>query len=191
MLYKFFVYISQVVFLFLSLHLSITKPHSYLCLLIFLHLFVNFIFQDYSVTYGHCPEITVYTSCCYFPSAAQLPSLWAENKKSLLSMLVEVSNPLLEANCQEYVQWKLLSKHFLHLLPKFLCYWFYFLIILFIFIYLFLAVLGLHWCAGFSLVGANRGSFSLQCSGFSLRGLLLLRSRALGHVGSVVAAPRL
>ncbi|XP_028615164.1 carboxypeptidase D [Grammomys surdaster] len=46
--------------------------------------------KDYSVTYGHCPEITVYTSCCYFPSAAQLPALWAENKKSLLSMLVEV-----------------------------------------------------------------------------------------------------
>ncbi|XP_016057458.1 PREDICTED: carboxypeptidase D isoform X1 [Miniopterus natalensis] len=46
--------------------------------------------KDYSVTYGHCPEITVYTSCCYFPSATQLPSLWAENKKSLLSMLVEV-----------------------------------------------------------------------------------------------------
>lgn len=46
--------------------------------------------KDYSVTYGHCPEITVYTSCCYFPSAAQLPSLWAENRKSLLSMLVEV-----------------------------------------------------------------------------------------------------
>nr|KAF6455482.1 carboxypeptidase D [Rousettus aegyptiacus] len=46
--------------------------------------------KDYSVTYGHCPEITVYTSCCYFPSAAQLLSLWAENKKSLLSMLVEV-----------------------------------------------------------------------------------------------------
>nr|XP_020818855.1 carboxypeptidase D [Phascolarctos cinereus] len=46
--------------------------------------------KDYSVTYGHCPEITVYTSCCYFPSAGQLPALWAENKKSLLSMLVEV-----------------------------------------------------------------------------------------------------
>uniref|UniRef100_A0A7M4F8C3 Carboxypeptidase D n=1 Tax=Crocodylus porosus TaxID=8502 RepID=A0A7M4F8C3_CROPO len=46
--------------------------------------------KDFSVTFGHCPEITVYTSCCYFPSAGQLPSLWAENKKSLLSMLVEV-----------------------------------------------------------------------------------------------------
>lgn len=41
--------------------------------------------------YGHCPEITVYTGCCNFPSAGQLPTLWAENKKSLLSMLVEVS----------------------------------------------------------------------------------------------------
>ncbi|XP_069471346.1 carboxypeptidase D [Ambystoma mexicanum] len=46
--------------------------------------------KDYSVTFGHCPEITVYTSCCNFPSAGQLPSLWADNKKSLLSMLVEV-----------------------------------------------------------------------------------------------------
>ncbi|XP_065274163.1 carboxypeptidase D isoform X2 [Emys orbicularis] len=46
--------------------------------------------KDFSVTFGHCPEITVYTSCCYFPSAGQLPSLWTENKKSLLSMLVEV-----------------------------------------------------------------------------------------------------
>lgn len=73
----------------------IIKPHSNLCLLIFLNLFLNFLFQDYSVTYGHCPEITVYTSCCYFPSAAQLPSLWAENKKSLLSMLVEVSLSLI------------------------------------------------------------------------------------------------
>ncbi|XP_053130971.1 carboxypeptidase D [Hemicordylus capensis] len=46
--------------------------------------------KDYSLTYGHCPEITVYTGCCNFPSAVQLRTLWAENKKSLLSMLVEV-----------------------------------------------------------------------------------------------------
>uniref|UniRef100_A0A8C5Q2U8 Carboxypeptidase D n=1 Tax=Leptobrachium leishanense TaxID=445787 RepID=A0A8C5Q2U8_9ANUR len=46
--------------------------------------------KDFSVTYGHCPEITVYTSCCLFPSAGQLPHLWTENKKALLSMLVEV-----------------------------------------------------------------------------------------------------
>lgn len=41
--------------------------------------------------FGHCPEITVYTGCCLFPPAEQLASLWAENKKALLSMLVEVS----------------------------------------------------------------------------------------------------
>ncbi|XP_029467086.1 carboxypeptidase D [Rhinatrema bivittatum] len=46
--------------------------------------------KDYSVTFGHCPEIMVYTSCCYFPAVGQLASLWAENKKALLSMLVEV-----------------------------------------------------------------------------------------------------
>ncbi|KAM4700786.1 carboxypeptidase D isoform 2-T2 [Discoglossus pictus] len=46
--------------------------------------------KDFSFTYGHCPEITVYTSCCLFPSATQLHSLWTDNKKSLLSMLVEV-----------------------------------------------------------------------------------------------------
>ncbi|MEE6468602.1 hypothetical protein FKM82_008326 [Ascaphus truei] len=46
--------------------------------------------KDFSVTYGLCPEITVYTSCCLFPNAGQLHEVWAENKKSLLSMLVEV-----------------------------------------------------------------------------------------------------
>lgn len=40
--------------------------------------------------FGHCPEITVYTGCCLFPPAEQLAALWAENKKSLLSMIVEV-----------------------------------------------------------------------------------------------------
>lgn len=91
MTYRFFVYITQVFFLFHLFYSLHCKVSLLLFLLIFLHLLLNFIFQDYSVTYGHCPEITVYTSCCYFPSAAQLPSLWAENKKSLLSMLVEVS----------------------------------------------------------------------------------------------------
>ncbi|XP_029111423.1 carboxypeptidase D isoform X3 [Scleropages formosus] len=46
--------------------------------------------KDFSVDFGHCPEITVYTSCCLFPAADQLPTLWAENRKSLFSMLVEV-----------------------------------------------------------------------------------------------------
>lgn len=46
--------------------------------------------KDFSVDFGHCPEITVYTSCCLFPQADQLSVLWVENRKSLLSMLVEV-----------------------------------------------------------------------------------------------------
>uniref|UniRef100_A0AAQ4NXP9 Carboxypeptidase D, a n=1 Tax=Gasterosteus aculeatus aculeatus TaxID=481459 RepID=A0AAQ4NXP9_GASAC len=46
--------------------------------------------KDFSMDFGHCPEITVYSGCCLFPAAEQLPTLWAENKKALLSMLVEV-----------------------------------------------------------------------------------------------------
>nr|XP_046244867.1 carboxypeptidase D [Scatophagus argus] len=46
--------------------------------------------KDFSMDFGHCPEITVYTACCLFPPAEQLATLWAENKKALLSMLVEV-----------------------------------------------------------------------------------------------------
>ncbi|KAG9332180.1 hypothetical protein JZ751_015716 [Albula glossodonta] len=46
--------------------------------------------KDFSVDFGHCPEITVYTSCCLFPAADQLSRLWEENRKSLISMLVEV-----------------------------------------------------------------------------------------------------
>ncbi|KAJ7995758.1 hypothetical protein DPEC_G00247910 [Dallia pectoralis] len=46
--------------------------------------------KDFSVDFGHCPEITVYTGCCLFPAVDQLDTLWAENKKALLSMLVEV-----------------------------------------------------------------------------------------------------
>ncbi|XP_030600026.1 carboxypeptidase D [Archocentrus centrarchus] len=46
--------------------------------------------KDFSMDFGHCPEITVYTGCCLFPPAKQLATLWTENKKSLLSMLVEV-----------------------------------------------------------------------------------------------------
>lgn len=46
--------------------------------------------KDFSMDFGHCPEITVYTGCCLFPRGEQLVTLWAENKKALLSMLVEV-----------------------------------------------------------------------------------------------------
>lgn len=50
--------------------------------------------QDFSMDFGHCPEITVYTGCCLFPPAEQLATLWTENKKALLSMIVEVKHKL-------------------------------------------------------------------------------------------------
>ncbi|XP_047449845.1 carboxypeptidase D isoform X1 [Mugil cephalus] len=46
--------------------------------------------KDFSMDFGHCPEITVYTGCCLFPPAEELGTLWDENKQALLSMLVEV-----------------------------------------------------------------------------------------------------
>ncbi|XP_017288880.1 carboxypeptidase D [Kryptolebias marmoratus] len=46
--------------------------------------------KDFSMDFGHCPEITVFTGCCLFPPADQLVALWTDNKKALLSMLVEV-----------------------------------------------------------------------------------------------------
>ena len=54
---------------------------------------------------------------------------------------------------------------------------------IFFFFFLLSAVLGLHRCLGFSLVAESRGYSVVQCSGFSLRGLLLWwssGSRALG-----------
>ena len=41
---------------------------------------------------------------------------------------------------------------------------------------------------GLSLVAANGGYSSLQCTGFSLRWLLLLRSMGSRRVGSVIVA---
>ena len=48
-----------------------------------------------------------------------------------------------------------------------------------------MAVLGHHCSVGFSLVVVSGGYSPLWCSGFSCG------EQALGHVGSVVAAPRL
>ena len=65
-------------------------------------------------------------------------------------------------------------------------FFFFFLINLFI---LFLAALGLRYCAqAFSLVAASKGYSSLQCTGFSLRWLLLLQSTGSRPTGSVVMA---
>ena len=51
------------------------------------------------------------------------------------------------------------------------------------FIYLFLAVLGLRCCAWAFSSWASGGYSSLQCVGFSLRWLLLLRSTGSRHEG--------
>ncbi|XP_073681191.1 carboxypeptidase D, b [Garra rufa] len=50
--------------------------------------------KDFSLDMGLCPEITVYTGCCMFPSASQLFSLWMENRLPLFRMLLEVHRRL-------------------------------------------------------------------------------------------------
>ena len=52
-------------------------------------------------------------------------------------------------------------------------------------------MLGLCFCAGFSLVAATRVILQLQYIGFSLQRLLLLQAQALECVGSVVVAQAL
>ena len=68
---------------------------------------------------------------------------------------------------------------------------FFFFFLINIFIYL-LAVLGLCWvfvaACRLSLVAASGGYSSLQCTGFSLRWPLLLRSTGSRRAGSVIVA---
>ena len=60
-------------------------------------------------------------------------------------------------------------------------------------------MLGLRYCMGFLLVAGSRGLLFIAVRGFSLQCLLLLwstgsrahRLQYLGHMGSVVAVPRL
>ena len=51
-----------------------------------------------------------------------------------------------------------------------------------------LVVLGLHCCVGLSLAVANGATLSLGCVGFSLRGILLLKSMGSGMRASLVVA---
>ena len=59
-----------------------------------------------------------------------------------------------------------------------------------VFISLFLAALGLHCYMSFSLVAANRGYSSSQCTIFSLWWLLLLQSTETRHMGFRSCYPR-
>ena len=58
----------------------------------------------------------------------------------------------------------------------------------YLFIYLFLAVLGLRFVRGLSLVAASGGHSSSRCAGLSLSRPLLLRSTGSRRAGSVVVA---
>ena len=58
----------------------------------------------------------------------------------------------------------------------------------FFFLIYLLAALGLHCCAGFSLVAASGGYSLLQCTGFAFGGFSSREARALGAGASVVAA---
>ena len=61
----------------------------------------------------------------------------------------------------------------------------------FFFLIYLLAALGLHCCAGFSLVAASGGYSLLQCTGFAFGGFSSREARALGAGASVVVAHRL
>ena len=65
-----------------------------------------------------------------------------------------------------------------------------FLLNLFIYLFIFGCVGSSLLCEGFSLVAATGGYLSLQCSGFSLRWLLLLQSMGSRCSVSVVVAHR-
>ena len=58
------------------------------------------------------------------------------------------------------------------------------------FIYLFLAVVGLHCYASFSLIVANVGYSLVVAHGLLIEMASLVAEDRLGHVGSVVVAPR-
>ncbi|XP_064619385.1 carboxypeptidase D-like isoform X2 [Lineus longissimus] len=43
--------------------------------------------QDYNYDARNCMELTVYTGCCLYPSAGDLPHLWAANRQSLMDFI--------------------------------------------------------------------------------------------------------
>ncbi len=70
------------------------------------------LFQDFSLDVGVCPEITVYTGCCMFPSERQLFSLWMENRLPLFRMLLEVDTfELRSSNNHHFRQLELILIH--------------------------------------------------------------------------------
>ncbi|KAG7231972.1 hypothetical protein INR49_010040 [Caranx melampygus] len=46
--------------------------------------------QDYNYVWAQCLELTLEVSCCKFPSVRELPALWTDNKKALVSFIRQV-----------------------------------------------------------------------------------------------------
>ncbi|XP_069030433.1 carboxypeptidase M [Embiotoca jacksoni] len=46
--------------------------------------------QDYNYVWAQCLEVTLEVSCCKFPPVKELPALWTDNKKALLSFIQQV-----------------------------------------------------------------------------------------------------
>ncbi|XP_072309955.1 carboxypeptidase M isoform X2 [Eucyclogobius newberryi] len=46
--------------------------------------------QDYNYVWAQCLEITLEISCCKFPPVGELPAMWTDNRKALLSYIQQV-----------------------------------------------------------------------------------------------------
>ncbi|KAJ0012671.1 hypothetical protein NQD34_017005 [Periophthalmus magnuspinnatus] len=46
--------------------------------------------QDYNYVWAQCLEVTLEISCCKFPPVSELPAMWTDNRKALLSYIQQV-----------------------------------------------------------------------------------------------------
>lgn len=46
--------------------------------------------QDYNYVWAQCLELTLEVSCCKFPAVSELPVMWQDNRKALLSYIQQV-----------------------------------------------------------------------------------------------------
>lgn len=46
--------------------------------------------QDYNYVWAQCLELTLEVSCCKFPPVSELPGMWEDNRKALLSYIQQV-----------------------------------------------------------------------------------------------------
>ena len=121
--------------------------------------------------------------------------LWQSIEKGLLRIFQAIGNILLQrcrASLTKHRQWS--TK--VNVLEKNVCSTFFFYFFFIFFIFLFLAVSGLRFVRGLSLVAASRGHSSSRCgdcsssrcTGLSLSRPLPLRGTGSRRAGSVVVA---